>query len=332
MRATLASRFKRLSPLQSWAQRPLAPPNVAGGRRSCWAWRFWSLLWSLDLPLESEASGATAPRPVTRFTITLPPGQQLAGQQLAGFYGGPAVALSPDGSHLAYVASQGGTQQLYLRAMDSLDARPVPGTEGAVEPFFSPDGQELGFFVGRQAEEGLVSGGGPITLGDRGRPCVRGELGQPRHDRLHAGVTHRAVTDWSSASVGRGRRPAAADSSRERGGWPRWPEFLPGGKAVLFAAGAGHDFQVVVQSVGTGERRNLIPGGAQPRYALSGHLVYAQGGNLMAVPFDPQRLTVTWPPVLVAEGVRQDEDTGAAQYSLSATGSLVYVPGRVETG
>jgi hypothetical protein len=100
------------------------------------------------------------------------------------------------------------------------------------------------------------------------------------------------------------------------------PEFLPGGKAVLFNA-AG---QVAVHSIGTGVRRTLIPGGS-PRYARSGHLVYAQAGNLMAVPFDPQRLSVTGAPVAVVEGVRQVPSGSYAQYSLSATGSLVYVPG-----
>src|SRR5579864_9291089 len=82
------------------------------------------------------------PKLVSRLTITLPPGQQLAGLD-----NGPAVALSPDGTRLAYVARQGDTQQLYLRAMDSLEARPIPDTEGAGDPFFSPDGQWLGFFA-----------------------------------------------------------------------------------------------------------------------------------------------------------------------------------------
>src|SRR6202142_492400 len=82
--------------------------------------------------------------------------------------------------------------------------------------------------------------------------------------------------------------------------------------------------------IATGERRNLIQGGTQPRYALSGHLVYAQGGNLMAVPFDPQRLAVTGAAIRVVEGVMQAA-YGATQYSLSATGSLVYVPGHFPT-
>ena len=83
------------------------------------------------------------------------------------------------------------------------------------------------------------------------------------------------------------------------------PEFLPGGKAVLFAAGKFDSVQIAVQSIETGKRRNLIPGGLHPRYALSGHLLYAQAGNLMAVPFDFQRLVVTGPPSLVVEDVFQ---------------------------
>src|SRR5713226_10521852 len=90
----------------------------------------------------------------------LPPGQRLAGLDQ------PCVALSPDGNHLAYVAVQGGTQQLYLRAMDSLEARPILGTEGATGPFFSPDGQWLGFFAGTKLKKISVSGGTAQTLGD----------------------------------------------------------------------------------------------------------------------------------------------------------------------
>src|SRR5258708_21493818 len=106
-----------------------------------------------------------SPQLVTRTVITLP-----LGQQLAGLDSGPAVALSPDGTHLAYVARQRGTQQLYLRAMDSLDARPIPGTEGAVNPFFSPDGQWLVFFAAGKLKKVSVSGGAALTLGDAGFP------------------------------------------------------------------------------------------------------------------------------------------------------------------
>jgi hypothetical protein len=124
-------------------------------------------------------------------------------------------------------------------------------------------------------------------------------------------------------------RPNKGDVSQ------RWPDFLPDGKEVLFAAsptsGNWINAHVAVQSVGTGKQVNLIQGGTNPRYTPSGHLVYVQGGSLMAMPFDPQRLTVTGTAVPVVEGVLQSPSSGAAQYGFSSTGSLVYVPGEVQS-
>jgi serine/threonine protein kinase/Tol biopolymer transport system component len=265
-----------------------------------------------------------SPQPVSRLTITLPPGQQLA-----GLNSGPAVALSPDGTRLAYVARQGGTQQLYLRAMDSLESKPILGTEGAVIPFFSPDGQWVGFFAGGKLKKVSVSGGAAITLGDT--PIPRGaswvSLGTIAFVPTQVGALQQ-VSDAGGAPQSLTRLEKGEVSHR-------WPEFLPGGKAVLFAAGTNPinfaNAQVAVQSLGTGERRDLIRGGTHPRYAPSGHLVYVQGGNLMAVPFDPQRLAVTGAAVPVVEGVLQSPTNGDAQYSFSATGSLVYVSGGVQS-
>ncbi len=260
------------------------------------------------------------PQPVTRTVITLPPGQQLAGLE-----NGPAVALSPDGTRLAYVARQSGTQQLYLRALDSLEARPIPGTDGAVNPFFSPDGQWLGFFVGQKLKKISVSGGVALTLGDATFPhgaswgsngviAFAPSVGTSLKQVPDGGGTPQLLTRLKKGEVNQ-----------------RWPEFLPSGKAVLFTGAPTNanwtNSEVAVQSVGTGERRNLIQGATQPRYAASGHLVYAQGGSLMAVPFDPRRLAIMGAAVPIVEGVLQSPSSGAAQYSLSATGSLVYISG-----
>ena len=265
-----------------------------------------------------------SPRPISRFTITLPPGQQLTGLDT-----GPAVALSPDGTHLAYVAIQGGTQQLYLREMDSVESKPIPGTEGAVNPFFSPDGQWVGFFAGGNLKKVPVSGGAAVTLGDASNPhgASWGSQGMIAFTPAN-GLGVQQVSD-----AGGTPQPL---TPLEKGELSHlWPEFLPGGKAVLFAAGSTAinftNARVAVQSVGTGERRNLVQVGTNPRYAPSGHLVYAQGGSLMAVPFDPQRLAVTGTAVPVVEGVLQSPVSGAAQYSISATGSLVYVLGGVQS-
>jgi serine/threonine-protein kinase len=261
-----------------------------------------------------------APQPVSRTVITLPPGQQLAGLE-----NGPAVALSPDGTRLAYVARQGGAQQLYLRAIDNLEAKPIPGTEGAVNPFFSPDGQWVGFFASGKLKKMSVSGGAALNLVDALQPhgASWGSQGMIAFAPTNASFLQQ-VSDAGGA-----QQPLTRLGKGEivHG----WPEFLPGGKAVLFAAGASGanwtNAQVAVQSLGTGQRRNLTQGGTYPRYAPSGHLVYAQEGSLMAVPFDPQRLTATGAAVPVVEGVLQTPVSGAAQYSFSDTGSLVYVPG-----
>src|SRR6267378_6449602 len=161
--------------------------------------------------------------------------------------------------------------------------------------------------------------------------CIRrwGRLGQPGIDRL---LTLNSSALQQVSDAGGALHPLTrlgkGDASH------RWPDFLPGGKAVLFGSGtAGALFvnaQVGVQSVATGERKYLIQGGVYPRYAPTGHLVYAQSGILMAVPFDPQRQTVTGTGAPVAEGVMQSPTNGHAQYSFSATGALVYVPGGVQ--
>jgi eukaryotic-like serine/threonine-protein kinase len=267
------------------------------------------------------------PRPVSRFAVTLPPGQQLAGLD-----GGNAVALSPDGTHLAYVARQGGTQQLYLRAMNSLEAKPVSGTEGAFEPFFSPDGQWLGFFAGRNLKKVSVSGGAALTLG-----ASRFPLGASWGSQGMIAFTPGFDPGGSVVQISdAGGMPQPLTRLEKGQGLHGWPEFLPGDKALLFAATTNANnrnwtnAQVAVQSVGTGQQRNLIQGGMQPSYAPSGHLVYAQGGSLMAVPFDPRRLAVTGTAVPVVDAVLQSAVTGAAQYSISTTGSLVYVPGGIQ--
>jgi len=260
-----------------------------------------------------------APKLVTRYSIQLPPGQELA-----VYDNEPAVALSRDGTHLAYVARQGGMQQLYLRAMESMESRPIPATEGAIEPFFSPDGQWLGFLAGGKLKKVSVSGGGGITLGDATQP--RGASWGSDGTIAFASVSNTVIQKISDA----GGVPQPLTRFEKSETAHRWPEFLPG-NAILFAGGAGGAWaaaQIIVQSP-TGERRNLIQDATQPRYAPSGHLLYAQAGTLMAQPFDLRRLDVTGNSVPVVEHVSQTTN-GAAQYSISDNGSLVYVSGALQ--
>jgi Tol biopolymer transport system component len=302
---------------------PAAAAKAIGARwRGALLWGVVSLLLAAITGLAIWNLKPTPPRPVTRTVITLPPGQRLAGLDQ------PALAISPDGNYLAYVAIQGGTQQLYLRAMDNLEAKSVPGTEGATGPFFSPDGQWLGFVADGKLKKVSVSGGAALTLGDVAQPrgASSGSLGTIAFAPTAVSALQQ-VSDAGGASQPLTRLAKGENSHR-------WPEFLPGGKAVLFSAALTSsswvNAQVAVHSVVTGERRNLVQPGTQPRYAASGHLVYAQAGTLMAVPFDPQGLAVTGTAVPVVEGVLQSTLSGAAQYSLSATGSLVYATGGIQ--
>jgi len=263
------------------------------------------------------------PQPVSRTAITLPPDQRLAGLDH------PAIALSPDGTRLAYVASQGGTQQIYLRALDSLAATPIPGTEDAVNPFFSPDGQWLGFFARQNLYKIPLNGGPARTLCAAGNP--RGASWGRR------GMIALAPTGVSGlqqvAEAGGTPQPLTHIEKGEVA--HRWPEFLPDSTAMFFVVGATASnwlsAQIAVQSIENGERRNLIQGATQPRYATSGYLLYVHGRSLMAVPFDPQRTTVTGEAVPLVDGILQFPSSGAAQYSVSSTGTLVYVSGGAQS-
>src|SRR5437870_1448174 len=136
----------------------LAEPRAARRRRAItWslaalaALSIGALVWSLLAPPPRE-------RPIARVVVPLPPADRLA------LGATPALALSPDGSRLAYVANRAGTNQLYVRPIDRLEATAIPGTEGAETPFFSPDGQWVGFFAEGRLKKVSLSGGATLTL------------------------------------------------------------------------------------------------------------------------------------------------------------------------
>ena len=297
------------------------PTAQVKGIRERWrgalVWGVTSLLLAAVTGLAFWNRKPTSPHPVTRFTITLPPGQRLAGLER------PVLALSPDGSQLAYVATSqaGGTQQIYLRAMDGMEARPIPGTEGAINPFFSPDGQWLGFFAGGKLKKISVNGGAALTLADAALPYGATWGNQGEIVIAGVGSVLQQVSDQGGALHALSRLEPGESGHV-------WPEFLPGSRVVVFSV-VNPTWEIAVQPIDTGERRILIRGqpGIMPRYAPSGHLIFAQADNLMAAPFDLERLQVKGGAVPVLQGVLESSlSIGSPQYSVSATGTLVYVP------
>jgi eukaryotic-like serine/threonine-protein kinase len=309
---------------------PDAPP--APPARRAWIERLaWSLVglalvatiaWLLWRPLVS-----TGP---TRMTIAVPPALALQGGG-----GDRLVAISPDGRTVAFVGTSAGSTQIYLRRADQFDAVPIRGTEGGVDPFFSPDGQWLGYIGGALPGGGTIpvaqgklkkvpiGGGPPTTLSDA---TNRGGSWGPDGTIVFAASPTGGL--YRVSAVGGAAEPLTKLEPTERS--HRWPSFLPGGRAILFSIqpnGASFDDALIaVRSLDTGEQRVVGQSGASPVYLPTGHIVFGRAGTVLAMPFDLRRLEVTGPPVPLLEGVAMNTATGAGQYAIAA-GSLVYVPG-----
>jgi serine/threonine-protein kinase len=263
-----------------------------------------------------------ATRAITRLVVTLPPTDQLAS-------GDRGIALSPDGSRLVYVASHGDSvYRLYLRAINRFEATPILGTEGASNPFFSPDGQSVGFSADGKLKKVSLSGGAPLTLCSAS--AIRGATWGPDDTIIFAPATGSGL--YRVPAGGGSPKPLTIPDQKKGEVSHRWPELLPGGKALLFTIFVGADMQIGVLSLETGEHRVLVDGGTYPRYFPSGHLVYARAGGLQAVPFDLSRLAVTGPPVSVLEGVAMNPVNGWVKLGSSADGSLAYIPGASGAG
>jgi serine/threonine-protein kinase len=301
---------------RAWIER-LAWSVVMVGLLAAVAWRLWRV---------PATTGAT------RMTVVIPSPLELQG--VAGS-GDRLLALSPDGRTVAFVGTSAGKTQIYLRRLDRFDPVPVSGTEGGVDPFFSPDGQWLGFIGGAAPADGTV----PVAPGKLKKVPVGGGPPTTLCDAVNRGASwgpDNSIVFTTSATSGISRVNAAGGTPEpltkllpsERS--HRWPSFLPGGKAVLFSIQPNDtgfdDALIAVRSLETGEQRVIGQGGASPIYLPTGHLVFGRAGVLLAMPFDLDRLEVTGPPVPILEGVAMNTGTGAEQYA-TAAGSLVYLPG-----
>ncbi len=319
-------------------EKALAEPTPAGRptvlavarRRSRWTQVLpWALAGLLSLLLIGVISGklrrstpSTPPRAVRfSFSLTFPAGMDLSGGVV------PLLSVSPDGSRLAYIASGGKSIKLYVRDLDRLEARPIAGTDDAITPFFSPDGQRIGFVADGKLKKVAVAGGPVLTLADAATP-YGGTWGGDDTIVL-SGDKYGGLSKVSAA----GGKPQVLTTPDPKRGeyWHTLPEFLPGGEAILFTASTGVSFEnarIAVLSLKTGEQKTLIEGGTNPHYLPTGHLIYAHQGAILAVPFDPDRLTVTGPPTPILEGVWTDPFSGVALLSVSPQGTIAYIPGQ----
>ncbi|MCL4867105.1 MAG: protein kinase, partial [Gemmatimonadales bacterium] len=259
-------------------------------------------VWALGRETEAQ---------VVRVSVAFPETQRLRTVSTRRF------AISPDGLRIVYVGPDSIGTQLWVRELSALSARPLPGTSNAQAPFFSPDGESVGFFTDAMGDLRVVpiAGGPSISVVRDSASAWGGDWGED------------GMLYYSNANSGVARVPSS-------GGVPEvlglpdsalgqteldWPQLLPGGKGVLvqiWRSSIG-DAEIGVLDLSTGRARPIIEG-AIGRYIPTGHAVYATfTGNLMAVPFDPDRLEVTGAPAAVAEGVQVDAASGSAQFGIS---------------
>lgn len=267
--------------------------------------------------------GAAEP-PVTRFSINLPPGQVIQ----ASF--NPSLEISPDGRVLFYLVplpSHGFMP--HLRRLDELEPKTMPSITGGV-PMFSPDSQWVSYIDQQSGtlRRAALSGGVALTIAPF-EWIYRGFWSSDNYlywtPGTRSGIARTPITGGETTPVT--ELDTSKNEQNHRFAWP-----LPGGKEIVFTVveATTQDFddaKIVAQSLETGKRKTLVEGGTCPRYSPSGHLLYMRSGNLYAVPLDVKKLEVTAPPVAVVEGVLMSRNTGAAQYTLSETGTLAYVPG-----
>ncbi len=259
----------------------------------------------------------------TRLAVSLPGQQRLA---IALDF---ALAISPDGQAVVYGASPspGAPPRLYLRRLDRFEAAPIPGTEGAIGPFFSPDSRRLGYIANAKLCTIALEGGTPTEICQLGQAIpgacwgpdgwiyfVR-SLGHGLSRVPAAGGTPELLTT-----------PNAAAGEFGHG----WPQLLPDGRHLLFSIQTVGGSQIAVLSLQSRQWHAIGKGMGEARYLSSGHLLVARHEGLTAVAFDLEKLAAIGPPVVVLDDIYMIPSLygiGLAAYSVADDGRLVYLAG-----
>ncbi len=285
-----------------------------------------------------------APWSVTELPRSVRLSSELGGDLSLAVGAGESIAFSPDGALVALVArnAAGETRQLYIRRLEQLQTTALYGTEGAENPFFSPDSQWVAFFADGKLKKIAVAGGGPQTVCEA--PNGRGGTWAANGNIMFSPTQGGALVQVSDS----GGTPQPLTTLSDGEVSHRWPQAIDGGRAVLYtASGAGglagsgsyDDANLVLQVLPAGSRTIVQRGGYHGRYVRSaagttnrsnresGHIVYLNNGTLFAVPFSANELRVTGRAIPVIEGVVSSRPSGGAQFSVSPDGTLVYLRG-----
>ncbi len=283
-------------------------------------------IWS---GLEKKSEVGAPPLPVTRSVIELPPKAPLAlGGTVPNLgYDVLTIAVAPDGTELVYVGSSADGNRLYRRNMDSFEVEPISGTEGAITPFFSPDGRWVGFLTNDRVKKVSLQGGAPVTLCEISAPVRASWI----TDDIIYIAANEGVALYRVAASG-GQPEEVANTLSILGHDARFGQVLPDGRSALVTSLASLGFSgdytnILLLSLDSLETRTLIENGYDARYVSSGHILFARSGNLYAVPFDRERLEVQGEPAPIIFDVRMNSLLYIAQVTLPDTGLLAFAPG-----
>ncbi len=321
--------------LQEWLEHPTAAQAVDSGVAAKGWRRFLPWAAALVACAAGLAGGAflfgrgDAREPVRRFEIHLTDNAMFSRL-------GSGLITPPDGRAIAYTTGlEGQKQGLYVRPLDRFQETLLvegEGSSGPYHPFFSPDGEWLGFVTRSELKKVPVVGGSPITLTSVDRS--RGAAWGPDGTIVFAGSTFSALT--LVPATGGATKPLTTLDASKKELTHRWPQWLPDGRAVLFTSLTGEsssnfDTAVIeVVRVDTGERTLVHRGGYYARYVGTGHILYVNRGTLFALPFDATRLQATGSQMPVLEGLETNSGEGSAQYAVSDTGLLSYLEDTVD--
>lgn len=275
----------------------------------------WLGARSLAPPTTSEAPLHAA--------LGLPEGARLVVDTAVG------VAVSPDGRRVAYTAVTDGATRLHLQSLDSYAVTTVP-VEDVNNPFFSPDGSWVGFFVQNQRLVKMPVEGGAtfeitrVPTGNWGATWLPDDTIVYAHAFTGAGLMRVPAAGGEPALVYR-----ADQAAGERG--PARPQALPDGR-ILFTSLRESGPVAAVLDLETGEARDVLPGASDARWTDTGHLLFSRGTELFAIDFDLETLSTSGAPVPLLQGLFVDRQAGEARFDLGRYGALVYVPAGDSTG
>lgn len=258
------------------------------------------------------------PPPVVRFELTL--GSEAEPRDGPG----APIAMSPDGSRIVFLGLDAARQSyLFTRLLERTDAVPIPGTENAVQPFFSPDGQWLGFYQDGKMRKVAVAGGAVVTICDlaTGLSAMNG-ASWGRGDVIVFALRGRL---YRVPATGGAPTPIGPRDSAAAVGTIRWPELLPDGRTVLLANTTGSGTQLAALALDDTIVRSLDQEGTSPRYVEGGYLLFAQtDGTLFAAPFDARRVRFTGPAQPLIDGMRVGPSP-VAKLGVAKTGALAFL-------